>query len=286
MCGGGGGGSSRAAREQRRQEDERKRDIAIGKQQLDQIFGGLEGRNRRPANARAAMSYDQFHDQELGNNQIYEMGKTLDRSPSSIFADVVSGAGRGLKDHMDHLTFQEYQKIQNDPRNFTGPPGVPIWQQQQQAYMDYATPQLDDQFGEARKALTFALANQGQLGGSVTGDRWARLNRDHSLQRQQVADTARGHANRARSDIANQKQSLLQMLNATADAGGTATAARDQVAALAQTPSFTPLGPLFQNATAGLAAGMAGRQQRDMAEKTQGIVYGGDPDRGTGRVIR
>lgn len=210
MCGGGGSTTNNSVTYQRQQESQRQNRINQGKQQLEQIFGGLEGRGGR----------------------------------------------------------------------------APIWQQQQQAYMDYAKPQLEDQFGDARDQLTFALSRQGQGRGSLAGDRRADLNRDYDLRRQEVADKGRGVANQARGDIANQKQNLLQMLSASADPGATATAARSAVSSLASTPEFSPLGPLFQNATAGLAQGMQGMQNQRMNEQVQGITYGGDPDRGSGRVIR
>ncbi len=182
---------------------------------------------------------------------------------------------------------QHYRALVNRPGSYQRieGAGTPIWEQQQQAYMDYAQPQLEDQYGDAREKLTYALANQGQLAGSLSGERYADLNQDYDLRRQEVADQARGYANQARSDIASQKQSLLQMLSATADPGATATAARSAVGSLQQTPSFSALGPLFQNATAGLAAGLQGRQAGQMEQQQQGIIYGRDPDKGSGRVL-
>lgn len=187
----------------------------------------------------------------------------------------------------DYLKYYDTQK--NNPANFTmveDPNAVPIWAQQESAYMDYATPQLEDQFGDAKEQSAFALARQGQSSGSLAGDQYADLSRDFDIQKQGVAETARGYGNQARSDIASQKQSLLNMLNASADPGATATAARSQLDALRAQPAFSPLGPLFQNATAGLAAGVAGRQSKQAADRYNQITYGGDPDRSSGTVRR
>ncbi len=202
----------------------------------------------------------------------------VEPKPQSYWVDPQGNRVDELPDHVD----RQYETTEE--KRFRK--GDPIWEQQQRAYMDYAKPQLEDQYGDAQEQLTYALANQGQLAGSVAGDRQARLGRDYDLRRQEVADKARGVGNQARADVADQKQSLLQMLSASADPGATATAARSAVGSLQNTPEFSPLGPLFQNATAGLAANMGGRQQGQMEQRVQGIQYGRDPDRGSGRVIR
>lgn len=179
------------------------------------------------------------------------------------------------------------QQLESIFGGLTGADGSsPLWEQQQQAYLDFAQPQLQDQYGDAQKQLTYALANQGQLGGSISGDRFGKLDRDFQLQQQEVGDRARGYATRARGDIEQQRQSLLSTLNSTADVNAVTTSARNQVGTMQQMPSFSALGPLFQNATAGLGSHMSGRQNNEINQRTQGIIYGGDPDRGSGRVIR
>lgn len=197
-----------------------------------------------------------------------------------------AGAASDASQSLDVLK-QVYTDTMGDPGKWTRVEGTgtPIWEQQQQAYMDYANPQLQDQYADAQKSLTYALARQGQLAGSLSGDRFADLSKDYKLQQQQVADTARGYANQAKQNIADQKQSLLQMLNATADVGGTTDAARASLNSLKSTPSFTALGPLFQNATAGLGAYATQQQNAQQQKRLNQIAYGGDPDKGSGRTI-
>lgn len=164
---------------------------------------------------------------------------------------------------------------------------APIWNQQQEAYMDYAMPQVEDQYRDASGDLTYALARQGQSQSSLAGDRRAKLRRDYNLRQQEVADKARGYANQAKQNIADQKASLLQMLTTTADPGAAATAARSAVSAMRDTPSFSPIGPLFQNATQGLAAGLAGNSQYQQKKRfDDAAYYSRDPDRGSGNIIR
>lgn len=162
----------------------------------------------------------------------------------------------------------------------------PLWQQHQQAYMDFANPQLEQQYGDARQGLGFALARQGQLSGSLAGDRWADLSRDFQLQQQEVADQGRGYGNQARQNINDQRSSLMALLQSSADPAATSSQARQAVSSLQERPSFSALGPLFQNATAGLGAARTGMQDGQMQRNNQNIIYGGDPDRGTSRVIR
>lgn len=161
----------------------------------------------------------------------------------------------------------------------------PVAERQQQAFLDFANPQLQDQFGDARQDLAFALARGGQSTGSLAAERQADLERDFQLQQQNIADQALGTAGETRENIANQRQSLLNMLNATADPGQVAGQARLAVTNLSQTPSFSPLGPLFQNATGGLAGAIQGFQQNKQQRRIDDILNT-DPDQGTGRIIR
>lgn len=211
MCGGGGGGGSDKALDyQKEQERLRQQRIAQGREQLDEIFSGLEGGE--------------------------------------------------------------------------GEPSIP--EQQQQAFLDYANPQVQQQMGNAQQDLTFALARSGQNTGSLAANRQADLEQEFQLQQQSVADQAMDVGNKARENIASQRQSLLNLLNATADPGQVATQARQNVANLAATPAFSPVGPLFQNVTSGLAGALGGYQQRQQRENINSIIGNVDPDRGTGSVLR
>lgn len=162
----------------------------------------------------------------------------------------------------------------------------PLWEQHEQAYLDYANPQLQDQYGDAREGLGYTLARQGQLSSSLAGERFADLSRDNQIQQGEIADRARGYGNRARQNISDQRQSLMALLQSSADPSATSSQARSAVSSLQERPSFTALGPLFQNVTAGLGAARQGMQNGRLQQKTQGIMYGGDPDRESGRVIR
>lgn len=304
MCGGGGGGGgSDAVDYQREQERKRQQQIQQGKAQLDRIFADLEGDTYQQVSPIAGMSEQDFGEavrQALAGNVVsrdvnlpggqMEQNYTyqyLNDAGTSALRDLgISGNLIGATDPDAYTKL--YGQIYNSPNTWEKVEDThdPIWAQQQQAYLDFANPQLNEQYGGAREDLAYALMRQGQGSSSLAGERYGDLTRDFQIRQQDVAEQARGYANQARSNVADQKQSLLTMLNSTADAGAAANAARSQVAALSATPQFSSLGPLFQNTTAGLAAGLQGNQQYQQGQRLNSIIYGGDPDQGTGRVVR
>lgn len=304
MCGGGGGGSD-AVDYQREQERKRQQQIQQGKAQLDRIFADLEGDTYQQVSPIAGMSEQDFGEavrQALAGNVVpisMDNWPGAQNDPAKPERSILNDAGAqalrelGISSNLIGATDPEaytklYGQIYNSPNTWEKVEGThdPIWEQQQQAYLDFANPQLKEQFGGAREDLAYALMRQGQGSSSLAGERYGDLSRDFQIRQQDVAEQARGYGNQARSNVADQKQSLLTMLNSTADAGAAANAARSQVAALSATPQFSSLGPLFQNTTAGLAAGLQGNQQYQQDQRLNQIMYGGDPDKGAGRVVR
>lgn len=121
-----------------------------------------------------------------------------------------------------------------------------------QAYLDYASPQLEDQYGKAQKDLTFALTRANLLDSSVRGDKVAELQQKYDLNKQQIADQALASETDARNAVENGRGDLIAMLNATGDAQGTVNSAMSRAAALSQPAAFNPLTSLFADFTAGL----------------------------------
>lgn len=128
-----------------------------------------------------------------------------------------------------------------------------FYNRRRDAYVAYATPQLEEKYGDAVTQLTSALSRSGALRSSVAADRYGRLQRDYALNRQGVVDKGTDLATAARTDMENSRSGLVSDLYATADPAAAAAAAQARARIATATPGYSPLGELFQNITSGLA---------------------------------
>jgi hypothetical protein len=121
------------------------------------------------------------------------------------------------------------------------------------AFTDYATPQLQDQFADARKELTFALARNGTLDSSIRAGKEGELQQEFDKNDRAVKDQALAYGNEARTNVEGARSDLINTLNATGDAQGAANSALARASTLSAPAAFSPLAPLFANFTAGLS---------------------------------
>lgn len=121
-----------------------------------------------------------------------------------------------------------------------------------QAYINYATPQLEDQRDKAQSELAFSLARSGNLDSSVRAQKEADLAKLFSLGRQDVADKGLAYANEARSNVEQARSDLISMLNASGDDTAAVNSALHRASALSQPAAFSPLSQIFADFTAGL----------------------------------
>ena len=131
------------------------------------------------------------------------------------------------------------------------------------AYQAYANPQLEDQYGDANKQLTFSLARGGLLDSSVRGEKLGDLQKLYDTQKQAVADKALSYETSARNSVEDARGNLISTLNATGDAEGAAKSALARSSALTQPDAYSPLGQLFTDFTNGL--GIQAAQERSYA---------------------
>ena len=147
-----------------------------------------------------------------------------------------------------------------DNEKVYGTPGAPVagsfgedfFAGRKKAFMDYASPQLEDQYGDAQKELTFALARNGTLDSSIRGQKAGELQKTYDLNKQQVADKALSYETDARNSVEDARSNLIATLNATGDAQGAANSALSRAAALSQAPAYSPLTNLFGDFTSTL----------------------------------
>jgi hypothetical protein len=117
-------------------------------------------------------------------------------------------------------------------------------------YEDYAKPQLDDQYAEQKKNLTYALARHGNLNSSVAGDQTALLDKQYSTGLTGVEGAGADYANQARRDVQAARNDVTGQLNSSYDADAATSAATAAARSLAVPVSFSPLGNLFTNVSA------------------------------------
>ena len=122
-----------------------------------------------------------------------------------------------------------------------------------QSYIDYATPEVADQFKDATTQLRAALARNGLLQSSISADQNANLNRQNSNALRSVADKGLDYSNQTRSSIEAAKNNLLQQNQGLADPTLAANMAANSASSASTLPSYSPLGQIFAGATDALA---------------------------------
>lgn len=138
-----------------------------------------------------------------------------------------------------------------------------------QSYLDYANPQLDKQYEDATKQLTYALARGGTMNSSIRAQKFGELQQLYDRNKQQVTDQALGYENSARTGAEDARANLIATLNATGDAEGAANSALTRAATLSKPETYSPLANLFADFTSGL--GVQAAQER--AEALSGGSY-------------
>jgi hypothetical protein len=131
-----------------------------------------------------------------------------------------------------------------------------FYDKRRQAMVDYYSPQIDQQFADATKQLTFALARSGGAQSSAAAQQRADLERKAMTARQGVMDRADSSTQDMRNSVEAARASLVDMLNQTGSAASTMDQARSRVAALSAPQSYSPLADLFSS-----GAGIAGQQK-------------------------
>jgi hypothetical protein len=122
-----------------------------------------------------------------------------------------------------------------------------------QAFLDFARPQLEDQYRKARENLIFALSRNGLLQSSAGATKFGELTKLYDTNRQVIEGRGADEGNRARQQVEENRSDLVNQLHATSDPTAAANAAIARQSFLSSTPGFDALGNLFQNITAGLA---------------------------------
>lgn len=126
------------------------------------------------------------------------------------------------------------------------------------AYVDFATPQLNDQYKDAGEELAYDMARRGLDDSSVNAEKNADLSKLFELNRQDIVDKGREYGTKLKGDVQDAKSDLITTLTATGDKAGAASAALARADALSDPPAYSPLTQLFADftSTLGTQAGL------------------------------
>ncbi|WP_428673847.1 hypothetical protein [Reyranella sp.] len=121
----------------------------------------------------------------------------------------------------------------------------PFFASRRQAYLDYAKPQLEDQYADARKQLTFALDRSGTLDSTARTQKEAELAKLYGTNSRAVSDAAVGYETSARNNIADAQTNLVNTVAQSGNANAASQQAISRAASLSQPDAYSPLGQLF-----------------------------------------
>lgn len=122
-----------------------------------------------------------------------------------------------------------------------------------QNYVDYATPQIEDQYTDAMRQLTRALARNGTSASSYGAEQIAKLKQQKADAEVDAARKGQSYANNVRASLADAKNNLISQNNALADPTLIANMAASNSLAASAVPEYSPVAQLFAGVTDALA---------------------------------
>ena len=150
-----------------------------------------------------------------------------------------------------------------------------FYDRQRNAYLNYATPQVEDQFGDAMRELTFALSRSGKLDSALAARREAKAQKmkDQAMinvnkQADDLVYTMKGNMEKARGDLYDQASSL-------ADVDAARTLAISNFDTTSKPPIYNPVTDLFVKVTEGMAT-QADLERRQKSRYDSGLFTTGD----------
>lgn len=123
-------------------------------------------------------------------------------------------------------------------------------------YLDTYTPQLEDQFQDARRKLILSLGRNGIMTSSAGAREAAKQQEQYQRQKMHLAESGVNAARTARSNVEQNRSSLRSQLEGGAGVGSVAATAAAQAQAMTAPPVYSPLAEVFQVGTANLANGV------------------------------
>lgn len=222
---GGDDAAAANAAQARADEQARQAKVRTGTAKINSLFDGTP---YTPPAATATNPFEAFR----GDGVVGDIASKL---PGGLFDP---NAGATTPDPLAGNTFKGFTED--------------FYKGREQAYSDFATPQLEDQLADARKKLTFALARSGTLNSSTRASKEAELAKEAGTARQGIADAALATGNQARNAVEGARSDLINTLTSTGDVDSAVRSALARSTALSAPTQFSPIGSLFANFTSAL----------------------------------
>lgn len=143
-----------------------------------------------------------------------------------------------------------------------------FYDKQRDSYLNFAQPQLADQFKGAQKQLTFALDRRGALDSSSRSSLEGDLAKRQGILSTEIKDKANQFRTDAMAGVEGARGDLINTLNATGDVEATVNSANARAKVLSQPVAYSPIAQAFVDFTTGLG-------QQAAAEKA--FSYGAGP---------
>jgi hypothetical protein len=151
-----------------------------------------------------------------------------------------------------------------------------FYDKQQQAFLDYQNPQLEDQYKDAGQELLFALTRTGLGQSSAMNQRQAKLTDTYTQAGQGIVDEAARRRAQTQAAVNAQRMALMNQAEGAHDPSYMRGLAQSQGASLAAPQSMSNLGDIFATALSGITSAYdQERRKQAIADRMKrGSTYG------------
>ena len=139
------------------------------------------------------------------------------------------------------LTDQAVQGIQSAFSGFN----APFYQGAQNAYTNWAAPQVQQQFQQAGQQLGFKLGGQGLLNSSAANQGQNALSSAMTTAQNQVGNQAVATSQALQSQVGQEEANLIGQAQTASNPGALANSAQAQAASTQVPSTFAPIGNMF-----------------------------------------
>jgi hypothetical protein len=212
---------------------------------------------RDQAKSAQQQAQSQYDDQKTSSDQRYTEQQDL-MEAERIRAQEREDAATAERQRLRNEELQRQSKIAegrsavSDVFGQTFTPG--FYDQQQQAFLDFQNPQLEDQYKDAGSELLFALTRTGLGQSSAMNKRQAKLADTYSQAGQDIVDEGARRRAQTEAAVNQQKQVLMGQAEAAHDPSYMRGLAQSQSASLAAPQSLSNIGDVFATALSGITS--------------------------------